>query len=818
MHKTENQQMENGNALTFLDIISHHKIEIPVIQRDYAQGRISNRINPIRKKFIQELVDTIKIDYAAPMHLDFVYGRINGKNQKLIFAKNKEAIENILLAVKGYADQCNIDFDPKIKVPASINDAINSNFIPLDGQQRLTTLYLLHWYLLKSIQIENKDDVLKQLSGFSYKTRNSTKEFCEFLIGAGSKLNYKSEKSIIEIIEESPAFYTIWKRDPSVQGMLTTLNEIHELLKMDDKKALAVFWNNLATNRKITFDFLDLDEYEQTDELYVKMNARGKQLTDFEHFKSWLHEYIKSNLLTISENKWSDYIDTIWLDLFWKNRQENTFEVDGIIYNFVKSINLYEYVILTDKELINKELINKIRETNEEKNFISITEYEDSAYFSGRSLDFMFTCLNQLTNIDLEALHKVNEGITLFPFMGSQSKSVKLPLTFLSEDLNPSLPDRVFYYAFLLFVTDSSIDINEEISKEQLKKWMRICRNLIYNTYIQNPDNFIDAIKAMNEFSVHKYRVEEAILEDKVSVKFFDTQLKEEINKIEYFKKGENWKAKIIETENHPYFYGQIGFIFKLINNIDDYSKFEFYANKLSKIFNKVESNHFLFHRLLLSKGDYLIQSSSKWSFCESDAGSLRARQDNWRKVFNDDKKLGYLKSVLDESTSLDISADSLRNYSTRNWELFFIKEKYFENITYLKDSLIDWESDWNIRLLEKPTYKGKHADLFSHSLYLDLKIEKFEVKYNSVNGRRTESNKPKIEINLALEVITIVYEPEISDEECGFVIEFILTQFNDVKEFEVLGNQIIYKMKKEKVVEEYDNALKVITQLLKSV
>ena len=821
-----NQNIANGNAFTFMDIISHHKIEIPVIQRDYAQGRKSSRINPIRKKFIRDLIDALK-GGSKSIHLDFVYGRIDGKNQKLIFAKNKEAIENILLAVKGYADQCNIDFDPKIKVPDTINDSINSNFIPLDGQQRLTTLYLLHWYLLKSIEFDSKEIILIQLKGFSYKTRNSTKEFCEFLLSTGSSLNFEGDKSITKVIEESPAFYSIWKKDPSVQGMLTTLEEIHDLLKSADGNTLTTYCSNLTKNRSVTFDFLDLDEYEQTDELYVKMNARGKQLTDFEHFKSWLQDYIKSNRLKVSEQKWSDKIDTKWLDLFWKNRPVNTFEVDASIYNFIKSVNLYQYLALTQKEpkskeeqieiVINKGLIDKIRENNDDKNFISVAEFEESMFISSESLDFAFSCLNKLSEIELNLLHNNLKDITLYPFLGSATKEVKLPFFFLSDNFNPSLPDRVYYYAFLLFLSDNLIDLYELEAKEQLKKWMRICRNIIYNTYIQNPDNFIDAIKAIKELSIHKNEIEKAVCKEDFSIKFFDSQLKEEIRKIEYFDKAEKWKSKIIEIENHPYFYGQIDFIFRLIDHSDDYQKFEFYCEKLSRIFFNPEANDHLFQRLLLSKGDYLIQSNSKYSFCESSIGGLRARQDNWRKVFNDENKLGYLKAVLEESTSLDVSDSTLANYTKQNWSSFFISSKYIQNITYLQNRLIDWQSEWDIRLLEKSTLIGKHADLYSHTLFLDLRSENMQLKYVSVNGRRSQSNKPKIEIELGNETIILYYEPYFNAENCAFVIEYDSTQFDDTSEFEVIENKLVYTMNKSKVAQEYENALKAINTLLKS-
>ena len=54
----------------------------------------------------------------------------------------------------------------------------NSTFIPLDGQQRLTTLYIIYWFLAF------KDDVSFYENGlhlFSYKTRQSAKEFLKSL-------------------------------------------------------------------------------------------------------------------------------------------------------------------------------------------------------------------------------------------------------------------------------------------------------------------------------------------------------------------------------------------------------------------------------------------------------------------------------------------------------------------------------------------------------------------------------------------------------------------------------------------------------------
>ena len=87
--------VENNQLVTFWDFLNKFKIEIPIIQRDYAQGRIEN--------------ETIRLTF-----LDAIYQCIN----------NKDAI--------------NLDF-----IYGNVNE---DTFLPLDGQQRLTTLFLLYLY------------------------------------------------------------------------------------------------------------------------------------------------------------------------------------------------------------------------------------------------------------------------------------------------------------------------------------------------------------------------------------------------------------------------------------------------------------------------------------------------------------------------------------------------------------------------------------------------------------------------------------------------------------------------------------------------
>jgi hypothetical protein len=59
---------------TFWELLSDFKIEIPKIQRDYAQGRKDVAIVKIVDKFLNDLKNSIRNN--EELNLDFVYGRI----------------------------------------------------------------------------------------------------------------------------------------------------------------------------------------------------------------------------------------------------------------------------------------------------------------------------------------------------------------------------------------------------------------------------------------------------------------------------------------------------------------------------------------------------------------------------------------------------------------------------------------------------------------------------------------------------------------------------------------------------------------------
>jgi hypothetical protein len=354
----------------------------------------------------------------------------------------------------------------------------------------------------------------------------------------------------------------------------------------------------------------------------------------------------------------------------------------------------------------------------------------------------LFKTLNSLRQNDLEEYRAWLTEIYCEPF----TKNNDLPFKFLSNSTKSvDYYERVYYYAFILFLNEAHL-IQEE-KERKFKEWMRITRNIIFNTYIQNPDNFIDAIKSLYELSKYKFEISSYLLSNNVNISFYSKiQIQEETTKLRYFEIL-GFEEEIKKYENNNYFYGQIGFLFELMSdeNKQSLDVFKLYANRVSYYFDEsIEKKPWELQRKILMYGHYFILvSGNKFRFNKNDAGSLRARNDNWRKVFNADRDKYIFKSfkevICNDENIIDSSIiDDSRKY--------FIK--YPKIMSYCNETFIDYYHDLDIRLIKKKTYNGKHADLYSYILYLhfDKLKEEYKVlnfKYVDVNNFRTNTSIP---------------------------------------------------------------------------
>ena len=280
-------------------------VEIPIIQRDYAQGREDEHSREVRRRFIEALAEALSADRpgSAVLDLDFVYGRLR--------------------AADGVLE-------------------------PLDGQQRLTTLFLLHWYLSS---VDGAFDEFRSWmtrpdggSRFSYRTRPAAREFFDVLVQHAPPLDAlgAEQGALSGWMTDSVWFVQSWRHDPTVRGCLTMLDAIHE--RFAGSKGA---WPRLASRESpaIVFQLLLLENFNLSDDLYVKMNARGRALTRFEVFKAELEQFVGETFGDDrcpheAVNRWRDYLsrqfDVAWTDFLWKHR-DGTSEIDSRFMNLIRA-------------------------------------------------------------------------------------------------------------------------------------------------------------------------------------------------------------------------------------------------------------------------------------------------------------------------------------------------------------------------------------------------------------------------------------------------------------------------------------------------
>lgn len=267
--------------MTFWQLVAHKTIRIPIIQRDYAQGRSDTRVSRVRNTFLQALHEAVV--GQKTLLLDFIYGE---------------------------------DKD--------------DSFVPFDGQQRLTTLFLLHWYAAAR-EARLTDHTVRCLKNFQYEVRDGARLFGQELVERACPQEHPvcqrhdaaKPDALSAYIRDQNWFRPNWIHDPTIMGMLTMLDAIHG--QFHDISAL---WERLVEeeNPPVSFFFEQIDNLgSSSEDIFIKMNARGKQLTDFEHFKAQFLDYLDhlDSLNYLGEiapenvRSIADKLDTQWLEVFW---------------------------------------------------------------------------------------------------------------------------------------------------------------------------------------------------------------------------------------------------------------------------------------------------------------------------------------------------------------------------------------------------------------------------------------------------------------------------------------------------------------------
>lgn len=531
------------------ELLEENEVFIPIIQRDYAQGRKGKEV--LRKHFFTNLIEAL--NNKSDLKLDFVYGTIE-----------------------------------------------DGKFAPLDGQQRLTSLWLLHWYLAYKTEHLAEDSVKTRLKKFSYETRISSREFIQKLCnGLNGDENEKEGKSISDIIRNQPWFTQSFASDPTIQSMLTSLDDkekgcgFEQLLKKEEyKDKWDAYWELLCSEKcPITFFYKDMkdDDLPESDSLYVKMNARGKRLTNFENFKAELIKVKRNNQALFSleyfispfENQWTN-------DIFWPYKNEEK-KIDEIFFKFINRIcrnNLLRSKKfkedLKDKSKLWLQF-EREEKLKDEYVFESIEAYDKEVLTENFVEDFTKMMNNISTAAKSLSEHKFN-NILKAPY------EFKFIPEYNNGDISSiTIPERVLMEGVACYF------IHNEYNEETFRDWMFFVRNLTYNSSADRYERIGGLLEKIYKWAKHSGDVITFLKDYKEEYKDIAAeQFQEEVEKAKMISKlraGESsfdFKEKDIrDAETDLPTNGAIRYLFTDSDKNIDWNLFETKSENAKKLFLK---------------------------------------------------------------------------------------------------------------------------------------------------------------------------------------------------------------------------------------
>lgn len=550
-----------NNTYSIKDLLKKYKIEIPVIQRDYAQGRKGKEY--VRKNFIEQIKSALEKNTETS--LDFVYGNIE-----------------------------------------------KERFFPVDGQQRLTTLWLIYWYL--SFKSGNLQNDYKTLENFSYETRESSRAFCKALCEKMKEVSADTLE-IVEYIKQQTWFYESWLNDPTISAMLRTIGG-----DSDSKEdCIECAFKNIDIEKYygsldyVKFQLLVMgsEKLPVSDDLYIKMNARGKMLSDFDNLKADLISYIRNANPNNKEETLKDelpkQIDTTWTDVIWNYTsnalgEEFNGKIDIAFFSFINRFVVNEICLsdnfkVDDVENEYNKAFNKLygagigsKSTAND----TLVKYEGFESYKILTLDNLskMNALFKFLKANANMIEKIENALPNSDDDGEESKSsVYSFIPRYDEKLEliaTTQKERIYFLAICLF-----IEKRKNFDEGEYRKWMRVVKNLTENAGIDSVSAMVSCMRLIKELSSildgDVYGGLAAINLNKQDTKLYQ-QLEEEIEKAKKITEDNLFEDKIKNAEQHAFFNGTIRFLFHDENGTVDWANFDTKFSNAKKLFNKVNN------------------------------------------------------------------------------------------------------------------------------------------------------------------------------------------------------------------------------------
>lgn len=480
--------------------LKNHIIVIPAMQRDYAQGRDNAEAANIRTLFITSILDAVFEN--KELSLDFTYGDSQNNSDR--------------------------------------------RFYPIDGQQRLTTLFLVYAYVLvRARQEDDKTSIenLKILHNFRFEERYKAGEYIKEL------LSCKGDDVRLTMPE-------LWHKSPSAEGLARTYLQISKTFKERKNETSLKAMDYLERLEKITFMEISSN---LPDDVFCKMNARGRTLTDFEVFKASVVKKFKDE-----NTGFVDAANKFYEKLFSNYRMKNP--EDDIDRRVTKSIMriIRSWFMFLECHIENSKGKASITCDNLDE-YIAFDDYFNSVNkeIAGVNETYAIKALGLFFEFFVEKLP--DQLTSLLP--SRKPKEI--------NEFDKISPD-ILSACIAFFGRE-----REWTEYDNLKDWMRFVCNILDNT-----DNSLERTKLFVSIGmscdirkeIGSYQIENAPV--------LKTQLEEEQRKLNLIKTDERWIEPIIEAENLEILNGRISVLLNIKGATESPDNLRNYYNCLKNLWD----------------------------------------------------------------------------------------------------------------------------------------------------------------------------------------------------------------------------------------
>jgi uncharacterized protein with ParB-like and HNH nuclease domain len=628
------------------------QIIIPEIQRDY----------------VWQEENVIKLLKSIKLNSDRQRDMADTISEEQLKQLPPEAQDILIRAMEDKKHYCNVGF-----LYAYFDPELAGRFVLIDGQQRMTTLFLL----LLSICVKEKkaayfrqtyfkDGILK----FDYKVRDDAHEFLVNFV------NHILLDKSSEAVSNENWHYTEYDYDSTIQSILTNYSVINNFVR-DNELPLEYVENY------IEFWYFDTNKSKQGEELYIYMNSRGESVSP--------NESIKANLLKghseEDKHNWGTKWEK-WQNLFWVNRSINP-NADRGLEEFLKWIQMIQLINSSGDGETMTALVSKVRNLKESKK-ISI-----------ESLTFALI-ERYITALELLISHKDKIGFRM-DWLSGRVEAVDymklIPMFMYAEKYPDTSPAKLNRYS-RFFLNTSKFDLNSKSPYIALVNSVNLSQEFLDNSKTDVSDLILYNHKAYDNLLT----AEEII---KFKIYKTATDNAKRIKLEELF-----WSA-----EDYKLCDGRITFLWDYIDyypNVEnvgnfDIDLFEEYYNAFRSIYNK--SDDFM-RRALLTKGDY-SDYDGRTSSLEGDRYSFCNEDWRWRYLFTVKSKAHIFKSFINDyvvrsrvaleqnskAIFVSIIAEYLKSKREENWEYNIIKHE--KVLSYCRQKFICFTDAGTIYLLQ---------------------------------------------------------------------------------------------------------------------